>query len=114
MKKFKGKKFRLGGKMPQSAKDAIGSFWRGKKHSEEWKANISAGNKGKKRTLEQIEKMRLARTGKSQPPEVTEKIRAKNKGRKYPIVNCPHCEVSGGKSAMLRHHFKHCKNKVTL
>jgi hypothetical protein len=45
--------------------------------------------------------------GKPQP----EHIKAKKRKPK-PIVSCPHCNATGGKSAMARWHFDNCKSLI--
>ena len=58
---------------------------------------ISASKMGEKRTLEQREAMSKARLG-----------------RKHSIIVCPHCQKSGGSTAMPRWHFDNCKLKDNL
>jgi hypothetical protein len=58
---------------------------------------ISASKMGTKPTQEQREAMSKA-----------------NLGRKHSIIVCPHCQKSGGSSAMPRWHFDNCKLKDTL
>jgi len=66
--------------------------------------------KGTKHTPEAIAKM------KARPrPVFTEATRAAislaNKGRKHETVTCPHCDKTGGITAMSRWHFDNCKGK---
>lgn len=72
------------------------------------------GNRlGKKNSPEHIAKIKatkalhpytLSETGR-------EAIKKANTGRKHEIVVCPHCNKSGGITAMPRWHFDNCKNK---
>jgi len=64
------------------------------KNSDENKAKVSKQFKGSKQSAEHIAK-RMASMPKS-----------------FAKVKCPHCEVLGGGSNMLRYHFNKCKNYV--
>ena len=77
------------GLMPSTRKGAI--------LSQATRDKISASKIGEKRTLEQREAMSKARLG-----------------RKHSIIVCPHCQKSGGSTAMPRWHFDNCKLKDNL
>jgi ribosomal protein L31E len=90
------------------------------------------GFQGKKHTPESLELIRKARAKqviteetklkwsmnrkgwvhgpKHQTKETRAKIGASNRGRPKPVVTCPNCDKSGGKSAMFRWHFNNCKS----
>ncbi len=107
--KFKGRKFRLGGKMPKEAIEKIRLAHLGSKRTDETKKKMSLAQKGKKRSIEARENISKSKRGKKQKPETIEKRAAALRGRIYPIVECPHYKKTGGKSAMLRHHFNTCR-----
>lgn len=120
-------------KQTNEHRSKIGHANRGRVFSAEARSNISDGKKGKKlsashaeniakaltgmkygnykprtspnknkgvpkgpRSVESIEKQKLAITGKPIGPQ--------------PVITCPHCNLSGGKSSMKRYHFDNCKN----
>ena len=74
---------------------------RGRKHTAEQSLAKSKRQKGKPKSAEWIAKM----TGRKNPL-ISEKL----SGRSKPIVTCPHCQQSGGVSAMGRWHFSNCKS----
>lgn len=54
--------------------------------------------------------------GKSLSPLTSqhkEKQRISMTGHKFPIIECPHCQKTGGESAMRKWHFNHCNKRVT-
>lgn len=96
--------------------------------SEEHKAKLSAAKKGRTMSEEQKKKisasMRLHantdeakaiaskfHTGRKRPEETKRRIASSLTGKKSPVVECPHCKKSGGKTNMLRYHFDNCKVK---
>lgn len=91
----------------------------GLEQSEETKKKRSESMLGKntfKRTEETREKMRIMRLGKKQSEETRRKIsEASSRPRKKnAIVECPHCNKTGGAAGMTRYHFKNCKIKNGL
>lgn len=123
--------------MSEETKKKISETKKGRKLSEEHKRKISKGGKGRVVTEETREKLRkinsgISRRGKGfklseetktkmsnskkgikwdypMPEETKLKISQSNKGRIKPIIECPHCGVSGGISAMKRWHFEACE-----
>lgn len=86
------------------------SGMKGKTHSEESKQLMRKKALGIKRgpmSEEHKNKIRLSNTGKKQTM-ATKKLKsiiAKN----LPKVTCPHCDLIGKKSVMVRWHFNNCK-----
>lgn len=77
--------------------------------TEETKQKISLANKGKTRSAEAKEKISAAKKGKPRSAEANAKSSAGLKGKKKPVAVCPHCNATGGISAMHRWHFEKCK-----
>lgn len=77
-------------------KDNVGNFWRGKPKSDEQK-----------------QKTRESLLGKTHSDERKKNQSESHKGInfKQSVVNCPHCNKSGGKALMKRYHFDNCKSK---
>ena len=76
---------------------------KGKKHSEEHKAKLSAAHKGKKMSDEARRNMSIAKTGKKRPPvsdETRAKMSAAQKGKK-------HTEETKAKLSKIKSGFKH-------
>lgn len=71
----------------------------GRKHTTEQNIAKSQRQRGKKKSKERVDKM----TGRKNPL-ISEKLSGKSK----PIVQCPHCKLEGGVSAMHRWHFSSC------
>ncbi len=93
----------------------------GKPMSSEQRAKISASKKGcvsprKGVTLspETCAKISASKMGTKPTQEQREKISKANLGRKHSIIACPHCQKSGGSTAMPRWHFDNCKLKDNL
>ena len=82
----------------------IGSYTRGK----------SAHNKGKPILPHVLEALKKANTGKTQSEESKLKKSLANKGRVFKKINCPHCNKTGGLTAMKRWHMDNCKFKGVL
>lgn len=80
-----GKKYNPRGKMPSETRDKIRSKLLGVKKSDEAIVKRSATN-----------------TGKKHKP---------HKKWSYPLVVCPHCNLSGSGPGMKRYHFDKCKEK---
>jgi hypothetical protein len=81
------------------------------------KKGVKNHNYGKIRTLEQ----KLKQTGENNPnygkkqtPEQKAKQIAAQTGKKQKTVICPHCNKSGGISAMKQWHFDNCKHKPII
>jgi hypothetical protein len=70
---------------------------KGIKHSEERKKRMSESNTQRWSKLSQDERKNIFKSVKGKPK---------------PIVECPHCAMIGGISAMQRWHFNNCKNKI--
>ena len=89
-------------------------------HSKTMTGRVSH-NKGKKFGPQSVERRlitSLATKGKNLGKEPGNKgkpqpeyIKAKKRKPK-PIVSCPHCNATGGKSAMARWHFDNCKSLI--
>jgi hypothetical protein len=77
----------------------------------------SMGMTGKKHKIESNEKRRISMLGKNTGPQTIEHRAASGipkLGMKYKsqyILNCPHCEKSGGSANMKRYHMDNCKLK---
>jgi len=68
----------------------------------------------KGKILTEATKQKIRDSLKNRPPitkEAIEKIKAANLGRKHTLVTCPHCNKTGGVTAMPRWHFDNCKNR---
>lgn len=74
------------------------------------------GMTGKKHTVKSNEQRRLSMLGKNTTPHTTERRLANSRsklGMRYKsqyILNCPHCNTSGGSSNMKRYHMDNCKH----
>ena len=78
---------------------------KGKTQSKESNLKRSESLKGRQRSKEHCKNISKSHIGKLSP----------NFGNRYKheIIQCPHCEKSGGIGAMKRHHFDNCKrNKL--
>lgn len=117
IEKFKGKKHTKEAKL-KIAKSREKYFT-----SEETKKKISEANKRTNKS--RGEKTSKALKGKLKSEDhkknISQSLKGKTKGRKFPnrkkrdrvtfdVVNCPHCDKSGKKNAMMRWHFDNCKN----
>lgn len=86
--------------------------------TDEHKAKISKALKGRKQTDEEKLAHSLAMQGRIFSEEHRKKISIANsishRGITYKqkIVECPHCNKSGGKPNMTRYHFDNCKYKI--
>lgn len=73
----------------------------------------ASGNKGRKNTEEHNSKIGASKIGKKRMPFSDEWKKAlKDAKAKQPIVECPHCKVSGRGSNMTRYHFSKCKKWI--
>ena len=61
-----------------------------------------------KRSPEQVEAMRKRATGVKQSEECKRKKSLKVKGYIHKKITCPHCETTGGETAMKKWHFSNC------
>lgn len=81
----------------------------GRKASSQQKEKVGKSMKGRKPSAETIAAAivgrRLALTGIERPNWVKDKLR-----KPKPQVQCPHCGLTGGISAMHRWHFSNCKS----
>lgn len=84
----------------ESTKQKLSEKLSGRTHTPEQKLAKSLRQKGKAKSPEWIDKM----TGRKNPL-ISEKLSGKSK----PIVQCPHCKLEGGISAMHRWHFSNCR-----
>ena len=83
--------------MTDGGEGAEGRLWsdeRKRNHSAKLKGKPSP-NKGKKQTPEWLENNRRTKIGKNKVPK--------------PIVECPHCDKTGGLPQMKQWHFDNCK-----
>tara|TARA_R110000787_G_scaffold217978_1_gene326693 strand:- start:219 stop:725 length:507 start_codon:yes stop_codon:yes gene_type:complete len=78
---------------PHSTK--VGEWWKGKSFTKEHKRKISEAHKGKIQGAPSEETRR--------------KISEIKKGIPKPVIQCPHCNKSGGRPQMKRWHFDNCK-----
>lgn len=78
--------------------------------SKETRRKISKAKKGKPLSPETIEKMSKSMKGKTHTEKTKTKISKTLQGRKKEVVTCPYCGKSGGKPAMVRHHFNKCSS----
>lgn len=81
----------------------------GKPKSQEEIEKIKKGLTGRTRSIESRKKQSEYWLGTKQPKEQTDKIADANRGKKRKIVDCPHCNKSGGINMMVRHHFDNCR-----
>jgi hypothetical protein len=104
----------------------IGGGQKGRTHSEETKAKMSATQKGRIFSEEHKVKMSAAAKGKTLSEETKAKMSAVRKGRTFseearakmsaaskarPKVECPHCQKIGDVRNMKRWHFDNCKSR---
>jgi hypothetical protein len=82
----------------------------GRRHSEETKQKLSKSHTGKKLSEETKQKLSAINKGKKVSKEAIEKVAAALRGKTHPVISCPHCNKSGGHSAMFRWHFDNCKS----
>jgi hypothetical protein len=66
------------------------------------------GSKGIKRTPEQIAAMKKRLTGVKQKAESIAKRTLALTGYIHKKITCPHCETTGGETAMKKWHFSNC------
>lgn len=95
-------------------KAAVAKTLTGFKHSDEARKNMGDSRRGKKRGPHSEESKRnigAGRRGILSSDETKAKISAALKGKKQSIVECPHCNKSGGVSSMKHWHFDNCKMK---
>lgn len=128
-KLYKGKTFveRYGYEMSKEIGSKISKSNIGKKrHTDEWKSELSEKMKGNNFGQYQSEKAREIKRdkflnnnpGKNKTEETRKKISESKKG--LPSINkgiprkkviCPYCNKEGGEGLMHRWHFENCKNK---
>lgn len=81
-----------------------------KPKSDEHRAAISKGKTG----LKMAERHRAAQSerqlGSKHSEETKQKMREQRSGRKAAIIECPHCNRTGGAPAMKQWHFDNCKH----
>lgn len=88
---------------------------KGKKYnlSDEEREQKYASRRGRKNTEETKKKMRgktaWNKGKKGYKTNAGKKISEALKGKPKPLVQCPHCNKTGGVSAMMRFHFDRCK-----
>lgn len=94
------------------------NMWRDKPHpllgtkrSQETKDKISKLHKGKKKSQAHKDKISKTLTGRKLPKEQVLKMSEARKGISQRTITCPHCQITGGISAMKRWHFDNCKEK---
>ena len=90
-----------GKQVPQKTKDDLRLARLGKPSS----------RKGIVLSQETKDKISVANTGRIKTPVELEKLRQAHLGKKQTIVECPHCNKSGGAQTMPRWHFDNCKEK---
>ena len=83
----------------QLGSDNVSQAHVGKKHSEEWKQNMSASLKGKPPNSIGSKRTEVSKSAMSAT------MRAK------PDVTCPHCGKVGYNAVMHRWHFDNCKHQ---
>lgn len=91
------------------ANQRSGQAKRGISHSQETKNRISEALKGRVMTEEHKSNLSKANVGRPVNEETREKLRLKNSLKS----TCPHCNKTGGGSAMKRYHFDNCKSRFT-
>lgn len=77
--------------------------------SEEQKKKIAASMKAHANTAEAKAIVSATHTGRFRSAETKARIASSNTGKKNQVVECPHCNKSGGKTNMIRYHFDNCK-----
>lgn len=82
---------------------------RGISQSLETKNKISNALKGRVMTEEHKSNLSKAGIGRPVSDETRNKLRLKNSVKS----TCPHCNKTGGGSAMKRYHFDNCKSRFT-
>lgn len=95
----KGKKT---GPLSDEHKSKLSATSKGKPKTSNHKSNISKPLKGRSKTQSHIQNLSASLKG----------IPAHNKGVSDAIIVCPHCNKSGGTSAMKRWHFDKCKLRI--
>lgn len=83
---------------------AMLEIWNGFLYNKAPNANGATGSKRNKKTYVAGAAKRLA------DPDYRAKLSEACKGKRE-VVQCPHCEVSGGGGNMRRYHFDNCKAK---
>lgn len=76
-----------------AVREKISKALKGRVFTDEWKKKLSEAGKGKEPWNK----------GKLCPSSKTDHMNIK--------IICPHCDVEGGKGAMIRWHFDNCKEK---
>jgi len=86
--------------------------------TEEHRKKLSAAKKGKKQAKEVIQKRNASLKGrkitwdlKATTPEANEKRSKSMIGKPKQIIECPHCNKTGGLPQMKQWHFDNCKEK---
>lgn len=74
---------------------------------------LSIAHTGKTLSEETKRKLSEINKGKTIPRDIVEKVAAQLRGRKHKLATCPHCDTTGGHSAMYRWHFDNCKSITT-
>ena len=105
---------RIGTKHTQKTKDLISSITKGRIVSIEVCKATSERFLGIPLSTEHKEKLRQKKLGNKSSEETKAKQSAATKGRPKPTVSCPHCNKSGGNSAMGRWHFDNCKLAIEI
>jgi group I intron endonuclease len=103
--------------MLDNVKEALLNANKGKKHSEEFKRNLSISMLGKNkypRSEEHRRKISESLKGRKLSSETILKMSNTRKGKSScagPVVECPICGKLGTRNAMMRWHFDNCKYK---
>jgi hypothetical protein len=105
---------------PMWVRKKLSKALKGRKFTDEWKANLSKSKKGKPKTKawldkkpEIMEKVRLSHIGSKRTEESKNKMREKALARSKLIVVCPHCNYAGNGPVMNRWHFSNCRKKAS-
>lgn len=77
--------------------------------TEDQKDKISKNMKGVRKSEEHCKRMKVPKPLRSK--EHCQRMSIVQKGRAQPLIICPYCSKSGGKSLMVRYHFENCKDK---
>lgn len=100
---------RQGTTMTAAAREKLSNAAKGRILSEDHKAKISKAHKGKVISDSTREKMKNKIVSDATKAKLSQANLGKNKGIPKKLLECPHCNKTGGEPQMKRWHFNNCK-----